>query len=197
MALDGQGVIRPLCVPSLSVKKITVQTLAQLTITRATGNSVNQCTAKFESHHINNSYIPPWGVVVRSRHQCARPHPREKYNYVTQATSLQKRERGNILRCCHGNRLHCQLSVTTIRRVCVNQENSQSCSQASSIFMLQSMLTKYTEAGEWLVCIIVVRTINEPHLHLKNSPRCYEKSSTTQNTFRPIPDPISCAGVTA
>ena len=50
-------------------------------------NSV--CTS--HTHHLSNSYIPPWGVVLHigvghsptpiARHQCARPHPREGYNY--------------------------------------------------------------------------------------------------------------------
>ena len=39
-------------------------------------------------------------------------------------------------------------------------------------------------------------TINEPHLPTKNSPRCCVKQTTVQDTFRPIPGIISCAGVT-
>jgi len=40
------------------------------------------------------------------------------------------------------------------------------------------------------------RTINEPHFPVKNRPRCYEKSPTAQDAFRPIPGLISCAAVT-
>ena len=102
---------------------------------------------------------------------------------------------GSILRCYHGNRLHCQLSVKTTRQVCVNQENSQPCSQASPPFLFCS--PQYGPNTHWSsreVRILVVETINEPHLHLQNSPGCYAKSPTVLANTRL--HQRSCAGVT-
>ena len=46
-----------------------------------------------------------------ARHQCARPHPREEYNYyitcyLGNITVQDKRDMGNILRCCVSNGLY-------------------------------------------------------------------------------------------
>ena len=84
-------------------------------------------------------------------HQCARPHPREGYNYfiICHLSNINVEESGNILGCCLGNRVYFNCYNPGILMSCISSPGTSPLLYMFKYMCRYSKLDGGIKAWEW------------------------------------------------